>query len=101
MEILVKLGKTKNSSEVKVSAPSPDCSVAEVLTLVRRKLPYMYAAVLKASEEAGSVVYLALDADDESERLNETKQLQDYLPTGDNCTLWLMCAPVDDVSEHE
>lgn len=98
MEILVKLGKTKNSSEVKVSAPSADCSVAEVLTLVRRKLPYMYAAVLKASEEAGSVVYLALDAN-ESERLNETKQLRDYLHTGDNCTLWLMCAPAEDVSE--
>lgn len=100
MEILVKLGKTKNSNEVKVTAPSPDCSVGEVLTLVRRKLPPVFAKTLQWSERSGSVVFLATDANG-PERLIETKRLSDYVPVGDSCTLWLMCAPVEDDGDEQ
>lgn len=100
MEILVKLGKSEKSDEVRVKAPSVDCTVAEVLADVRRKLPPMYGMVLRASEQAGSTVFLALDADG-PEPLAETKCLKDYIKTGDNCTLWLMCAPIDEGRERE
>jgi|AGTN01.3.fsa_nt_gi hypothetical protein len=101
MEILVKLGKTEKSGEVKVTVPSLECSVADVLSQVRRKIPPMYAMVLQLSEGSGSSVFLAMDAEGEPERLIETKLLKDYVKSDDNCTLWLMCAPVDDDGEPE
>ncbi len=92
MEVLIKLGKWKGSG-IKISVPSPDCSVADVLAEVRRQLPPFLTEVLLSSKRSGSRVFLTLEAD-VPERLSETKSLRDYVPTGDSCTLWLMCAHV-------
>jgi hypothetical protein len=95
MEILVKLGKWKASNEVRFTAPSPDCSVAEVLAEVRRRLPPAIAKILQLSERSGSLLFLALTADGPG-RLSEDARLSDCIQTTDNCTLWLMCTHVND-----
>jgi len=99
MEILVKLGKWTHSNEVRFTAPSPDCSVADVLEKVRRQLPPAIAKVLQLSEKSGSLLFLALGAD--GPRLSEAARLRDCIQTSESCTLWLMCARIDDERERE
>lgn len=89
-------------NEVRVTASSPDCSVAEILAEVRQQLPHPIAKILQLSERSGSLLFLALDAEGpEPERLSETKRLREYALTGDTCTLWLMCAHVEAITGSE
>jgi hypothetical protein len=91
MEILIKLSKWTDSSEVRVTVSSPDCSVADIFAEARRQLPHPVAKILQLSERSGSLLFLALDGEGpEPERLSETKPLSEYSQAGYSCTLWLM-----------
>jgi hypothetical protein len=93
MDVIVKLAKGIAGNQVSVTVPS-DCSIAELIVEVRRKLPPMLdKCVLARSLKTGSTIFLS--SQPEAQRLDETKRLIDYQLT-DGCTLWLNCAHVEE-----
>lgn len=93
MEIVVKLGKSVDSHFVKVLAPD-NCSIADLIEIVRSQLPATPKKFLKTSETFGSKLFLSI-APDGPERLKAERLVSDYEIT-DGCTLWLMCAHVEE-----
>ena len=90
MKVTVLLGKFESSQKIEVELGSSDCSVRELISKIRRRLPREVISIVELSESSGSRLFLSLDPDGPVS-LSEEKCLKDYELT-DECKLWLMCS---------
>lgn len=94
MKVTVSLGKFETSQKIEIEMTSSECSVRELMSKIRRRLPREITTIVGMSESSGSKLFLALSPDGPV-MLDEQKCLSDYDLT-DGCTLWLMCSHYED-----
>jgi len=90
MKITVFLGIDETGHSLEVQVPSANCSVGEVLSIIRAQLNPVFIRVLEHSERYGSKVFLS-SGGREPIRLHEHLRLCDYQFHSD-CKLWLACS---------
>lgn len=91
MKITVFLARNETGHCIELDVPSADCTISEVLQMVRNRLEQPVIRVLNHAERYGSELFLSFGADGPV-RLQEDLSLSDYQLNTD-CRLWLMCAP--------